>query len=197
MTSDDLTIENNTDVQNFDGNNSETQEGVHHWFDLEVQPLGRLFDIEGSEDDRYRSLLERVHLNFAKNGKYTKKRSLVMKLNWLMVSGIIFISMKINFLSWNMRGSNSLEKLHTVKRLVMKLKPTIVGLQETKRSSLDITVARELWGSNVHNFIFLPSNGASAGLALLWDLDLMEGHKVTKGKYSVSLFLSVVGSGSR
>lgn len=72
--SDDLTIVANTESLGIVGNNPQGQEGDSHWFDLEAQPLGRLFEIADSEDSRCRSILERVHLNFGQHGKRVKKR---------------------------------------------------------------------------------------------------------------------------
>lgn len=72
--SDNLTIEDNTELLYSAGNITMGQERDSSWFDLEAQPLGRIFQIADSEDDRCRSVLERVHLNFGENGKYTKKK---------------------------------------------------------------------------------------------------------------------------
>lgn len=80
--------------------------------------------------------------------------------------------MSVKFLSWNMRGSNSQQKLHNVRRLVRKHRLLIVGLQETKRSFVDIATAMSLWGNMPHKCAFLSSSGSS-GLLLLWDADAL------------------------
>lgn len=104
-----------------------------------------------------------------------------MRWRLLVLMGKILFVMEISFLSWNMRGSNSTEKLHTVKRLIGKHKPAIVGLQETKRNSISITVARFLWGDGAHNYVVVPANGASGGITLMWDVDKVKVHEVARG----------------
>lgn len=75
----------------------------------ELHDLGRLFEMEGLEEKRCAAILERV------KGLKTLRRVLAL-------SGRICVLMEISFLSWNMRGSNSIEKLHSVKRLIRKHK---------------------------------------------------------------------------
>lgn len=52
----------------------------------------------------------------------------------MVTTGKTSLSMEVNIMSWNMRDSDLVEKLHSVRRLVRKFRPGIMGLQETKRS---------------------------------------------------------------
>lgn len=52
--------------------------------------------------------------------------------------------MEVSLLSWNMRGSGIVEKLLTVRTMVQKFRPSIVGLQETKGSKISVAVGRSL-----------------------------------------------------
>lgn len=114
-----------------------------------------------------------------------------------LVSGILSPSMGIKILSWNMRGSNVVDKLHTLQRLVRKHKPLIVGLQETKRSLVTVSIARSLWGNGAHDWSFVPSEGQSGGIILLWDVDALTVHEVHKENHFVSLLCSLAGSDIR
>lgn len=104
------------------------------------------------------------------------------------------LQMDLKILSWNLRGSNTPEKLHQVRRLVRKHNPLFVGLQETKRSFVNFSTARELWGTNPHKWSFLPSIGASGGLVLIWDADRVEFSEVLIRKFSISLLCNLVVS---
>lgn len=108
--------------------------------------------------------------------------------------GMMLLLMNAKFLSWNMRGSHSEDKLHCVCRLVRKYRPLVVGLQETKREVVDFVTARSLWGNKPHKWIFLPSRGASGGLLLLWDAEAINVVDILKGSFSLSILCSLVGS---
>lgn len=118
-------------------------------------------------------------------------------LRILVTLGKNQILIEIRFMSWNMRGSNLAEKLHSVRRLIRKHKPLIVGLQETKRSSISTSVARCLWGNGAHNFVEVPAIGASGVIFLVWDVDKVNVHDIVRGTYSVSLLVSLVGTDSK
>lgn len=105
--------------------------------------------------------------------------------------------MELSFMTWNTRGSNSDEKLAAVRRLVNKHKPVIVGIQETKRSVVNSSVVRALWGSHPHNWIHIPSVGASGGVILVWDTNKVLVHECARGKFSVSVLASLVGSNEK
>lgn len=100
-------------------------------------------------------------------------------------------------MSWNMRGSCDDDKLHSVRCLVKKYKPLIVGLQETKRCEVGVTTARSLWGSQAYKWIALPANVLSGGLLLMWNTDLLTVHDSIIGRYSLFILCSVAGSSTK
>lgn len=59
----------------------------------ELHALGRLFEMEGLEDKRSSTVLERVNLNFRENGKSAKKRRVDITADGLGIYGkICFIN---------------------------------------------------------------------------------------------------------
>ena len=80
----------------------------------------------------------------------------------------------MKILSWNVRGLNASDKRSRIKNRLDSSFWDIVLLQETKLSLDNFSATLGKWTSWKHSF--LPSNGASGGLATLW-----------KGK-SVSIF---------
>lgn len=93
-----------------------------------------------------------------------------------------------------MRGSQSPEKAHSLRRLVKKFKPVLLGIQETKREGIDLRIAKQFWGNKPLKWAHIPSRGQSGGLALLWDSDRLEVSEVLKGSFSISISCNLVGS---
>lgn len=104
------------------------------------------------------------------------------------------LKMDLKILSWNLRGSNTLEKLHQVRRRVHKHNPLFVGLQETKQSLMNYYIAHELWGITSYNWSCFPSLGASGGLILMWDADRLSISEDLLRKSYFSLLCNLVGS---
>lgn len=82
------------------------------------------------------------------------------------------VVMKI--LSWNVRGLGGFAKRPEVRKLIADKNPSIVCLQETKLSVVDDALSLSLWGSASHSYSFRPSVGASGGLLILWDSNIVE-----------------------
>lgn len=97
-------------------------------------------------------------------------------------------------MTWNMRGSNSAEKLQAVKRLVEKFNLSIVALQETKRGSVNAETARLLWGVKPHEWCYSPASGFSGGLLILWNSEQIEVHDTIYGDFSLTIQVSLRGS---
>lgn len=74
----------------------------------------------------------------------------------------------MKLLSWNIRGLNSPTKHRGIKNIIMKEKPAIVLIQETKCSSSTIdSLSSKVWAGS--SSIAVDSSGASGGLAILWN----------------------------
>ena len=53
----------------------------------------------------------------------------------------------IKMITWNIRGSGSSDKRRTIKRLIFRVNPDLVVLQEVKRRVADRRLIRSLWKS--------------------------------------------------
>src|SRR4051812_23689770 len=74
-------------------------------------------------------------------------------------------------LSLNMRGGGSRVKRKRVGFHIQKGDVDICFIQETKLSSLDPQLVKELWGDNNVEWSFLDANGASGGILTMWKND--------------------------
>ncbi|GMJ04908.1 hypothetical protein HRI_004160000 [Hibiscus trionum] len=77
--------------------------------------------------------------------------------------------MDLGFITWNIRGLGKAEKLGAVSRLIKKVRPTIVFIQDSKLRDLTPAISRRLCCGNVYECSFSPAIGASGGLISLWN----------------------------
>ncbi|GMI71546.1 hypothetical protein HRI_000823900 [Hibiscus trionum] len=74
--------------------------------------------------------------------------------------------------SWNTRGLGSSTKRAAIRKQILKLKPGLIFIQESKRENVDIALIAQLCGRNSNfNYVFSPSTGAAGGLITCWDDD--------------------------
>ncbi|GLJ43038.1 hypothetical protein SUGI_0893330 [Cryptomeria japonica] len=81
--------------------------------------------------------------------------------------------------SWNVRGLNALNKLRLVKRGLSSFSPELALLQETKLGNKNLVSFGKRLG--FRQITGAPTNGASRGLAIIWDprsilFSFMESH---------------------
>lgn len=72
----------------------------------------------------------------------------------------------MNLLSWNCRGFGNLRKVNALKEVIKKDKPKIFFLMETKSNEDWMVMVRNR--CEFKHGLFVSSNGASGGLALMW-----------------------------
>ena len=84
------------------------------------------------------------------------------------VLGFLFFMLS---LSWNIRGLGRREKRRVVKNLVLKFKPMLLFLQETKLGFFDSSLIRSLGGGWLARGVGVEAEGASGGLISLWNED--------------------------
>lgn len=110
--------------------------------------------------------------------------------------GIILYPMcsEMTVISWNSRGPGSQEKA-TIRRLVRRYKPVIVGRQETKVKKFSMKHAQAFWGDKVAKFTSVAAKGLSGGTATLWDPDQVTVTDVLKGEFSLSIRCKSPSSG--
>ena len=77
------------------------------------------------------------------------------------VRGGVFI---MKMVSYNTRGLGAVEKKRAIRKLCLEKRLNILCIQESKLEVVDIDLIRFLWGSDVVNFSFQPSVGASGGI---------------------------------
>jgi exonuclease III len=64
------------------------------------------------------------------------------------------------FLSWNVRGLNSIAKQENAKQVVTSFRTDLIYLQETKMMSVDVACIRNSLGHEYEgNWMVLPANG--------------------------------------
>lgn len=73
-----------------------------------------------------------------------------------------------NILYWNMRGMNSDAKCLALRNKIDESNCSIVCLQETKKEFFKHSFIRKCCPQRFDKFEFMPSEGASGGLIIIW-----------------------------
>lgn len=100
----------------------------------------------------------------------------------------------MKIVSWNVRGLGGREKRKAVKELLIREKPDIVILQETKKEKVDKRLITSVWGVRFKEWVVLPSIGKSGGIIVIWDVRVVRGSESVLGNFSVSMLMHNVGS---
>ncbi|KAL4618313.1 hypothetical protein ACB092_06G001100 [Castanea dentata] len=94
--------------------------------------------------------------------------------------------MNLKLLSWNVRGLNVKEKRLQIRNLLHSWKADIVCLQETKLKWITRGIVQSIWSCPYIDWLYLGSDGASGGILLMWDSQVVEKVEVVVGHFSVS-----------
>jgi len=94
--------------------------------------------------------------------------------------------MKVNLITWNVRGLNNQNKRTMVKSLMKKWKADVYCLQETKISKDLEAMAKQLWSCRWMKCGYLEAEGSCGGILLLWDSRIWSGTLVETGQYSIT-----------
>jgi hypothetical protein len=78
-------------------------------------------------------------------------------------------------LNWNIRGVNSPDKWPLVHNKIEECSASIVCLQETKKEVFDSQFIKGFAPRRLDKFAFVPSEGSSGGLLVLWASNLFTG----------------------
>ncbi|XP_057852131.2 uncharacterized protein LOC131062486 [Cryptomeria japonica] len=87
----------------------------------------------------------------------------------------------MKFLTWNVRGCNAPDKHRMIKRGFDQAKPEVICIQETKLGSEEaarILGVRQRWSG-----FFVDAEGASGGLGILWNPQLVKVEAVSSSRY--------------
>lgn len=79
----------------------------------------------------------------------------------------------VRVMSWNIRGVNNSTAKRNCRELVVKNKPNIVCLQETKSENWAANMRRYFLCKDKYEMCFQPSRGNSGGLAMFWDIGVL------------------------
>jgi mannosylglycoprotein endo-beta-mannosidase len=71
-------------------------------------------------------------------------------------------------LNWNIRGLNAVDKWPHVYSKIEECAASIVCLQETKKSEIDMNFIKNIAPRRLDQFAFVPADGASGGLLVIW-----------------------------
>lgn len=94
--------------------------------------------------------------------------------------------MKVNIVSWNVRGLNRYRKRVLIKSLIHSWKADVYCFQETKVEGDIREIIKELWANSWENFAQLEASGTRGGIVILWDSIIWEGEVSSSGAYSIS-----------
>lgn len=99
----------------------------------------------------------------------------------------------MKLISWNIRGLNSPRKGRLLKNMIIQEKPQILFLQETKCNSrvLERTAAK-VWPRRLSAAV--DSDGASRGLAILWDNQTIRLNNIHANKNFIQATFHIIGT---
>jgi hypothetical protein len=97
------------------------------------------------------------------------------------------MSNMLSILSWNVRGLNSPVRREVVRDMILKIRPMVVCLKETKLSAFTQQLVLEIIGSNLDMHSFLWAEGTRGGILLAWQSDFIEGSILLLRDFSLSM----------
>lgn len=98
-------------------------------------------------------------------------------------------TIKLNFLSWNVRGLNEKDKRIAVRQTVLLERPHIICFQETKMSLMSDKIIKETCGRRLNQFNTLPAIGTRGGILLSWSLTNFTKLQENSGTFCISVLL--------
>ena len=93
-------------------------------------------------------------------------------------------------LNWNIRGVNAEEKWPLVFNKIEESSASIVCLQETKKEDFDLHFIRNFAPKRFDKYAFVPSEGASGGLLILWPSKVFTAHMVLMESFGLVMHFS-------
>ena len=80
----------------------------------------------------------------------------------------------MNCLSINIQGAGNVDKRSWIRQLCNKHRVNFLAIQETKMETVDIFLARSLWGNLSFLHEWSPSRGQSGGLCIIWNPEVIQ-----------------------
>jgi exonuclease III len=95
-----------------------------------------------------------------------------------------------NVLCWNIRGLNAESKWESLRNKITESNCDIVTVQETKKSSVDLSFIRNFCPRIFDEFCFLPSVGASGGILVICKSLVFKGVEIFQNNFAISVLFS-------
>ena len=93
--------------------------------------------------------------------------------------------MKINFLSWNVRGANDRNERKIMKALIKSQRVDLVCLQEAKIQDMSLGLVRNLGVGRFLGWGAANARGAASGVVVIWDNKVLELVGMEVGLFSI------------
>lgn len=93
----------------------------------------------------------------------------------------------MNIISWNVRGLRRPAKRFLVKDFLNLHFVDVCCLQESKLEEVPPSVWREIGGSRLDQFFFVPALGTAGGIILGWNSVLMSGNLLRMGTFNIKV----------
>jgi exonuclease III len=90
-------------------------------------------------------------------------------------------------LSWNIRGLNDPLKWPHIRNKLEESNASIVCIQETKKGEFDHSFIKKIAPKKFDKFAFIPSEGASGGLLILWVGSLFLGNVLLEESFALAV----------
>lgn len=131
-----------------------------------------------TKPSKRKGLEELKGLDFWRNFKSNRTRS----------TGLHYYqrSMKINIVSWNVRGLNRHRKRMLIRSLIHRWKADVFCFQDSKLKGDIREFIRELWANRWFKYAQLEASGPRGGIIVLWDSKIGEGEISSLSSYSVT-----------
>ena len=97
---------------------------------------------------------------------------------------------KLFILCWNIRGLNASNKQLALYNAIESCACAIVCLQETKMGYFDASIIKKCCPPRFDDYVYVPSNGASGGLIIIWNSSLFSGMAMHCESFALSVHFS-------
>lgn len=101
--------------------------------------------------------------------------------------------MDLKILSWNVRGMGNRDKMVAINQNIIVAKPDIICLLETKIQAMCDRIVSDVWGSNTKSGLALALWGASNGILMVWNEEIVEMLEFEMDACSISIRCCIKG----
>ena len=95
----------------------------------------------------------------------------------------------MKILSWKIWGSGSQTKRRVIKKVICRINPDLVVLQEVKRELIAQAFVASIWSSRFKEWVVLPAIGRSGGIVVIRDVRSSRIKESLIGDFSISVLV--------